>query len=115
MRHVLAMVTVSLLFFGCAQLGGGKPSGGGGKVGTAAAPPASVCQSVSHTIGQLDSYLGQLSQINLCLSGSGSSSCPTKDAAKQACDARDALSNYHTSAGCTDSMLGNRPGLCSRL
>jgi hypothetical protein len=114
MRHVLAMVTVSVLFLGCAQLGGGgKGSGGGGKVGTAAAPPASVCQSVSHTIGELDRYLGQLGQINLCLSGE--SSCPTKDAAKRACDARDALSNYHTSAGCTDSMLGNRPGLCSRL
>ena len=116
MRQVWAIVATLLLGFGCAQLGGGKDegrSGSGGEVQVAAKPSQELCGAVSGAIGQLDGYLNRLGQINLCLSGS--SSCPTKDLAKKACEARDSLEDFHTSGGCTDRMLGNRPALCARI
>ena len=116
MRHVSAIVAAFLLVIGCAQLGGGKNdggSGGGGEVQVAAKPSQELCGAVSGAIGRLDGYLNQLGQINLCLMGT--SSCPTKDLAKKACEARDSLEGFHTSGGCTDQMLGNRPALCARI
>jgi hypothetical protein len=116
MRHVPVILAASLLVIGCDQFGGEKPqvgSGEEGEVQVAARPSRELCGAVSGAIGQLDGYLNQLGQINLCLSGA--SSCATKDLAKKACEARDSLEDFHTSGGCTDQMLGNRPALCSRL
>ena len=116
MYLVPRLIAIALLFLGCAQLGGGKSDGGkggGGEVAVAARPSQELCGAVSGAIHQLDGYLGRLGQINLCLSGV--SGCPTKDLAKKACEARDALNDFHTSGGCTDSMTGPRPSLCSRI
>ena len=111
MRRVSSIVVVALLFTGCAQLGGQKGGSAGGQ-GTAA-KPANVCGAVSGAISELDGLLARLSHINLCLAGDPV--CPTKENAKNACAARDALAGFHTSNGCTDVMVGPRPGLCNRL